>query len=305
MLANNPVGTLPLRSTPLIFGSAPLATQFWGNNERDAIDTAVAAITAGITWFDTAPLYGSGEAEERLGRALSACGDPDVVVATKVGRPVVQTAEGRGSTFDYSRDGTLRSLDDSLERLGRSHVDVVHVHDPDDHLADAIEDCLPTLVQLREEGVIRAVSVGTVRCDTAMTLLTEAEPDLMMIAGRLTLLDNTALDELAPACARRGVPLLAAAIFNSGLLARPEPGTWFDYAPADADRVRRAQAMADVCRSYGVSLRAAALQYPLRFEPVFAVVVGMATAAEVAENIELMEQPIPAELWDALIPANP
>lgn len=305
MLVNNPVGRLPLQSTPLIFGSAPLATQFWGNNEADAVETAVAAITAGITWFDTAPLYGSGEAEERLGRALRACGDPNVVVATKVGRPVIETSAGRDSTFDYSREGTLRSLDDSLKRLGRDHVDVVHVHDPDDHLAEAIDECLPTLVQLREEGVIRAVSVGTVRCDTALTLLTEAEPDLMMIAGRLTLLDHTALEELSPACVRRGVPLIAAAIFNSGVLARPQPGAWFDYAPADADRVRRVQAMAEICRSYGVSLRAAALQYPLRFEPVFAVAVGMASAAEVAENIALIQQPIAAELWDALTQTTP
>ena len=300
MLANNPVGRLPLHSTSLIFGTAPLATQFWGNNEADAVGAAVAAIDAGITWFDTAPLYGSGEAEERLGRALSARGDPNVVVATKVGRPVVATPTGRDSTFDYSREGTLRSLADSLKRLGRDHVDVVHVHDPDDHLAEAIGECLPTLVQLRQEGVIRAVSVGTTRCDTAMTLLTEAEPDLVMIAGRLTLLDHTALDELVPACRRRGVPLIAAAVFNSGLLARPELGAWFDYAPADSDRVHRAQAMADLCRSHGVSLRAAALQYPLRFEPVFAVAVGMASVAEVDENIELMQQSITTELWDAL-----
>ncbi len=304
MLVNNPVGRLPLQSTPLIFGTAPLATQFWGNNEADAVEAAVAGVRAGITWFDTAPLYGSGEAEERLGLALRACGDPDVVIATKVGRPVVHTADGRDSRFDYSREGTLRSLEDSLKRLGRDHVDVVHVHDPDDHLAEAIDECLPTLFELRGQGVIRAVSVGTVRCDTALTLLTEAEPDLMMIAGRLTLLDHTALDELVPECVRRGVPLIAAAVFNSGLLARPRPGAWFDYAPAAADRVRRVQALGELCESYGVTLRAAALQYPLRFQPVFAVAVGMASATEVLENIELINQPITSELWDALTQAS-
>ena len=176
----------------------------------------------------------------------------------------------------------------------------MHVHDPDDHLDVALDECFPALADLRAEGMVGAVSVGTMVCATALRVLAEAGPDLVMIANRLTLLDRSALDELAPACAAAGVPLVAAAPFNSGLLARPVPGSWFDYAPADPTLLRRAQAMDARCDDAGVSLRAAALQYPLRHDPVVAVVAGMASAAEVAENVELVAAPIPADLWTAL-----
>lgn len=285
---------------PLVFGTAPLATGFWGNDEATAVAAAVEGIDRGIAWFDTAPLYGAGESERRLGAALAARADADVVVSTKVGRPVVIGDGGAEAGFDYSASGTRRSLEDSLTRLGRDHVDIAHVHDPDDHLDVALDECFPTLADLRAEGVIGAVSVGTMVCATALRVLAEAEPDLVMIANRLTLLDRSALDELAPACAAAGVPLVAAAPFNSGLLARTVPGSWFDYAPADAALLGRAQAMSARCDEAGVSLRAAALQYPLRHDPVVAVVAGMASAAEVADNVGLFRAPIPADLWTAL-----
>jgi D-threo-aldose 1-dehydrogenase len=298
-LARVPVGSLPLHTTRLAFGSAPLASQFWGNDEATAIAAVSAAVEAGIAWFDTAPLYGSGEAEARVGAALRHS-PADVVIATKVGRRVVESPDGPTSVFDFSRDGTLRSLEESLGRLGRDRVDVVHVHDPDDHLAQAFDECLPALMGLRAEGVITAVSVGTMQCDTALAILRAADPDLVMIANRLTLLDHSALDELVPACEQRGVPLLAAAVFNSGLLARPDPGVWFDYAPASHDLIERARSIARVCESFGVPLRAAAMQYPLRFAPVCSVVVGMADAAQVVDNVAAMSAPIPDELWAAL-----
>jgi D-threo-aldose 1-dehydrogenase len=265
----------------------------------------VAGIRAGITWFDTAPLYGSGEAEERLGAALQRCSAAgeiagEVVVATKVGRRAVEQDGERGSTFDYSRDGTLASFDESLRRLGLDRVDVVHVHDPDDHLDQAIDECVPALVELRDRGAIGAISVGTMGCATALRLLREAPLDLVMIANRLTLLDHTALDELVPECAARDVPLVAAAVFNSGLLASQRAGVWYDYAPADAGLLERASRLRSICERHGVPLRAAALQYPLRFEPVVAVVAGMATAAQVADNLASMAVEIPAALWDEL-----
>ncbi|MBI5087441.1 MAG: aldo/keto reductase [Actinobacteria bacterium] len=285
----------------LAFGTAPLATQFWGNDEATAVEAAVAALRSGITWFDTAPLYGSGEAEERLGVALRECPPPaEVVIATKVGRPVVETPEGRSSTFDYSRSGTIASLEASLGRLGRDRVDIVHVHDPEDHLPQVIDECIPALVELRGQGLIGAVSVGTMVCDTALRLLRESALDMVMIANRLTLLDHSALDELVPECSARNVPLVAAAVFNSGLLASQRPGVWFDYAPADAELVERARAIGRVCESYGVPLRAAALQYPLRWAPVRAVVAGMATADQVTDNIASMAVAVPDELWAEL-----
>jgi D-threo-aldose 1-dehydrogenase len=297
----SPIGNLPTLTNRLGFGTAPLATQFWGNDERSAIDAAVAAIDAGIEWFDTAPLYGSGESEQRLGIALQRRGNPaGVIVATKVGRPVVDGPSGPEPVFDYSREATLTSLEASLRRLGRDHVDVVHVHDPDDHIAEALDQCVPALVQLRDEGVISAISVGTMVCSTALTMLAESDLDLVMIANRLTLLDRSAVDELVPACAARGVPLVAAAVFNSGLLASQRPGVWFDYSPASAELIGRARTAAAMCAAHAVPLRAAALQFPLRYSPVVAVVAGMATAEQTADNVELIEMPIPDELWDEL-----
>ncbi len=292
--------TRALAHSRLVFGTAPLASAFWGNDEATAVAAAAEGVAAGLRWFDTAPLYGAGEAEERLGAALRAHRADGVAVSTKVGRRVVAGADGADVVFDYSRDGTRRSLHDSLARLGLERVDVVHVHDPDDHLDVALGECFPALVELRDEGVVGAVSVGTMVCATALRVLAEAQPDLVMIANRLTLLDHSALDELVPACRASGTPLVAAAPFNSGLLARPVDGSWFDYAPADASLVRRAHAMAGRCEEAGVSLRAAALQYPLRHEPVIGVVAGMSSPAEVRENVELMAATIPDDVWSDL-----
>jgi D-threo-aldose 1-dehydrogenase len=300
MSPTGPNGSAALHFPRLALGTAPLASQFWGNEETRAIATANAALRAGITWVDTAPLYGSGEAEQRLGRALEQVEGDFPTVATKVGRPAIDGPDGRDSMFDFSREATRRSLHDSLQRLGIDRVDVVHVHDPEDHIGQALDECLPTLVAMRDEGLLTAISVGTMHCGAALRLLTEADLDIVMVSSRLTLLDSSALDELVPACAQRGVPVLAAAVFNSGLLARPVAGSWFNYAPADAALVARAGGMADVCAAAGISLKAAAMQYPLRHDGVRTVVVGMASEAEVAENVALMDQQIPDEVWAEL-----
>jgi D-threo-aldose 1-dehydrogenase len=295
MLTPRPIGKTGLMGTQLAFGSAPLATQWWNNTEAVAVDAVAAAVRAGIAWFDTAPLYGSGEAEERLGAGLRVvpdeCGGPSFTIATKV---------GRAAEFDFSAGGVRASLEASLERLGFDHIDVVHIHDPDDHLAQAIDETFPTLCAMRDEGLLRAISVGTMQPATALHLLGRVELDLVMIANRLTLLDASALHELVPACVERGVAVLAAAVFNSGVLARPEAGVWFDYASADEAVLARVRAMARVCSRFDVSLKAAAMQFPLRHVGVDAVVVGMATAAQVDENVALFEQYIPDEAWDAL-----
>jgi aryl-alcohol dehydrogenase-like predicted oxidoreductase len=302
MLAARPIGSTGLVGTPLVFGSAPLATGWWNNTEEVAVATVAAALAAGITWFDTAPLYGSGDSEERVGAGLAAgLGSGPVTLATKVGRPFVGTGDAREAVFDYSAAGVRASLEASLTRLGRDHVEIVHIHDPDVHLEQALDEALPELVAMRDEGLLRAISVGTMSCASALHMLRNAELDLVMIANRLTLLEASALDELLPECRGRGVPLLAAAVFNSGVLARPtEPGVWFDYAPADAAMLARVEAMAAACNEAGVSLKAAAMQFPLQHDGVAAVVVGMATPAQVAENVALFEQPIPDDLWPAL-----
>ncbi len=295
------LGTTGIEVTELAFGTAPLASAFWGNTAATAVATATAALDAGIGLCDTAPLYGVGEAEERLGAALAARPDLEVAVATKVGRTVVDVeGGGRDVVADHGRDATLRQLEASLGRLGRDHVDIVHVHDPEDHLDQAIEEQFAALADLRDQGVVRAISVGTNVVATALAFLRRADPDLVMVAGRLTLLDRAAAAELIPELEARSVPMFAAGVYNSGVLARPVEGSWFDYAPASREVLERVLAMDGICRDAGIELRAAAMQFPLRFGPVASVVVGMASPAEVAENVALMGAEVSDEVWTAL-----
>jgi D-threo-aldose 1-dehydrogenase len=286
--------------TALTFGSAPLASIFWENDEAAAIAAARAAREVGIRLFDTAPFYGLGEAEQRVGTAIAGSDPAEVLVATKVGRTIVGSGTDRDVVFDYSADAVRRQLEASLARLGRERADIVHVHDPEEHLPQALDECLPALAALRAEGMVGAVSVGTNVCGTVLTFLREADPDVVMLAGRLTLLDQTATDEVVPECERRGVPLLAAGVFNSGVLADPSPGRWYDYAPADDVVLSRARQLQEVCADAGVALRTAAIAYPLRFPAVVSVVVGMATAAEVHDNVAALGSAVPAGFWDAL-----
>jgi D-threo-aldose 1-dehydrogenase len=302
---DRPVGSRGLTVPRLLFGTAPLASVFWGNDEDTAVAAVGRALALGVRGFDTAPLYGLGEAEARLGRALAAASAvaevpvTDVIVATKVGRSLVERDGERDVVFDFGADATRRQLDASLARLGRDRVDVAHVHDPEDHLAEALSGTVRALVELREEGVIRAVSVGTNVPATLTLFLREADLDCALLAGRWTLLDRTGgavLDE----CAERGVPVLAGGVFNSGLLAAPRPGAWFDYAPADDERLRRTAELAAVCARHGTDLRTAAVQFPLRHPAVAAVVLGMGRPIEVEEDLASLAAPLPDDLWAEL-----
>jgi D-threo-aldose 1-dehydrogenase len=294
------LGRTRLRVTRLGLGTAPLASVFWGNTEERAVATASRAVAAGIRLFDTAPLYGLGESEHRLGTALAAADRGQLVVATKAGRLLVPGADGTVEpVFDFSADGARRSVEASLRRLGLDRVDVVHVHDPEDHLTVAVDGAFRALAELRSQGVIGALSVGTNVVATGQFVLDHVDVDVVMVAGRLTLLDRTAAD-LVTACHRAQVSYLAAGVFNSGVLAAPKPGAWYDYAPAEAgvlDAVGRLQAS---CAAHGVALRAAALQYPLTVDGVTAEVVGMASPDEVDDNLAALRTPIPDELWREL-----
>ena len=187
-------------------------------------------------------------------------------------------------------------MESSLERLGVDRVDIVHIHDPDAHILEALEGTLPALVSLRDQGVISAVSLGTNSVATAAVFLERADLDCMLVAGRYTLLDRSAA-ELIDACAQRGVAYLAAGVFNSGVLARPRAGSWYDYGPASDETLARAAAIDAVCQRHGVALRAAAVNFPLANPAVAAVVVGMAAPAEVDENLAALRAPVPDELW--------
>ena len=293
------LGRTGLMVTRLGLGTAPLASIFWGNDEARAVAAAARAVERGIRLFDSAPLYGLGESETRLGRALATIGRDDVVVATKAGRSLVaspQSEDGTDAVFDFSRDATLRQLESSMERLGLDRIDIVHIHDPEDHLTEAIDGTYAALAQLRADGAVGAVSLGTNVVETAWFFLRNADLDSVLVAGRLTLLDRSAGDLVAECRARRrGVPRRGSV--QQRRARRPAPGSWFDYAPVSNDLLERTTAIRATCESHGVSLRTAALQYPLTVDGVTAVIVGMSSPPEVDDNVTAFNADLPAALW--------
>ncbi|HZR96554.1 MAG TPA: aldo/keto reductase [Gaiellaceae bacterium] len=280
-------------------GTAPLAGLYDDVSDETARATVDAAWSRGVRHYDTAPLYGSGRAESRLGEALAGKPRDELTISTKVGRVLVPgdpDPQFVGSpplrpVFDYSAEGVRRSLRESMERLRLDRIDVALLHDPEDHLDDARR----ALEVARE--VAPTVGVGTNVVATARLLVERSEIDVVLLAGRYTLLDRSAGDELLPLCAERGVPVLAAGVFNSGILAG---GTTFDYAAAPPDVVERRDALAATCARHGVPLAAAAIQFPLRHPAVASVVVGARSPAEVDEDVRLLELLVPDALWDEL-----
>jgi len=307
--ARVPLGRTALRVTRLGLGCAPLGNMYTPVGEADARATVEAAWHAGLRWFDTAPLYGHGLSERRLGAALRGRPREDLVVATKVGwallpgedpETIFAAAPALHPVRDYSPDAVRRGIDTSLSRLGLERIDVLHVHDPDDHEADAIAGAFPVLQQLREAGLIGAVGAGMNQSAMLARFVERDLVDCVLLAGRYSILDQSGLADLLPLAAARGVAVIAGGVFNSGLLADPRAGAPFDYAPAAPEIVARAQRIQAVCASFDVPLRAAALQFPTFHSAVATVLTGARTAAEVEENVRLFELDLPAELWRAL-----
>lgn len=285
-------------------GCAPIGNLYTAVAQADAEATVATALAAGIRFFDTAPHYGAGLSEERLGRTLAEVPRDEVVIATKVGRQVVDGdgqpvgpgQVGVDTVLDSSRDGVLRSLEDSLRRLRTDRVDVLYLHDPPD-VDQALRITIPALHELKDQGVVRAIGVGMVWTEPLTRFVREAAIDVVMEAGRLTLLDRRADTELLPAAREAGTGVVAAGVLNSGVLADPEGSPYFDYYPAPPQVVARARAMGQICAAHGVRLRHAAARYPLRHQGVDAVVVGARTAAEVTDWVQGLQMSIPEELW--------
>jgi D-threo-aldose 1-dehydrogenase len=308
-----PLGPTSVEVTRLGLGCAPLGNLYSAVSDDTAAGAVDAAWAQGLRIFDTAPLYGHGLSELRLGAALSSLDRDSVTVATKVGRLLVPS-DGPPPPdtiftdippvqpqFDFSRDGVLRSLEASLGRLGLDRVDVLHVHDPDDHLDQALAEAFPALRDLRDAGVVGAIGAGMNQTAALVRIVREAGVDCVLLAGRHTLLEQTGALELLDLCAERNVSVVAAGVFNSGLLADPDgPGAMYDYAPPPPDLVARAKAMSRVCAEHDTPLRAAALQFPLRHPAVTCVLVGARSKAEVDDNVALFRHEIPAALWPAL-----
>ena len=293
------------------FGGAPIANLYTAVSDEDARATVDAAWDVGVRYFDTAPHYGLGLGERRLGAALRDRPRAEYVVSTKVGR-LLEPSDGAGldedgfvvpathrRVWDFSADGVRRSLDDSLQRLGLDRVDIVYLHDPDNHWDQAVREGLPALQELKEQGVIRAIGVGMNQWQLPERFIREAALDYVMLAGRYTLLEQEALPSFLPLCQERGVSVVAVAVFNSGLLARPEvpADATYNYSTAPAEIVDRARRIAAVCRRHGVVLPQAALQFPFGHPAVKAIAVGARNPAEITENAALLADQAPAGLW--------
>ncbi|WP_425839036.1 aldo/keto reductase [Microbacterium sp. PA5] len=301
------------------FGAAQLGNLYRETSDDEASGAVDAAWQRGIRYFDTAPHYGVGLSERRLGAALRTRPRDEFVVSTKVGRRLVPTPERAAAgildlddgfaapathrrEWDFSRDGVLRSIEGSLDRLGLDRIDIAYLHDPDDHWDDASSTGVSALIELRDQGVVRAVGAGMNQAAMLVRFIERCDIDVVMVAGRHTLLDRSAQDRLLPLAAERDVAVVSAAVYNSGLLSNPvvRDDATYDYGPAPADVIAHGRRLAEVCTRHGVTLPEAAVQYPLRDAAVASVVVGMRTADQVNSTVDRYEAPISAETWQEL-----
>jgi D-threo-aldose 1-dehydrogenase len=307
-------GTAP-PLTELSLGCSQLGNLHHAMDDDTAGAIVDAAWDEGVRYFDTAPHYGLGLSERRLGAALAARPRADYVLSTKVGRLLEPLAVVRGQdtdgfvvaathrrVWDFSRDGIRRSIEESLQRLGVDRVDIAYLHDPDDHLEQVLAAGYPALEELRDEGVVAAIGAGMNQAPMLAELARSTDVDVVMLAGRYTLLEQGALDDLLPVCERRGIRVVAAGVFNSGVLARtnpPEDAT-YDYARAPADVLDRARRIADVCERHGSTLPEAAIAFPLAHPTVVSVCVGARSPEQVRRNARMLGAAIPRNLWDDL-----
>ena len=303
------------RLSELSLGCSQLGNLHQAIDDATARATVDAAWDEGVRYFDTAPHYGLGLSERRLGAALANRPRADFVVSTKVGRLLEPLPAARGQdpegfavaathrrVWDFSRDGVRRSLEESLRRLGLDRVDLVYLHDPDDHLEEVLAAGYPALEELRDEGVVAAIGAGMNQTRVLAELARSTDVDLVMLAGRYTLLEQRALDDLLPVCERRGIGVVAAGVFNSGVLARrdPAPDATYDYARPPAEVLDRARRIAEVCERHGTTLPEAALAFPLGHPAVVSVCVGARSPEQVRRNARLLGAAIPPALWDEL-----
>jgi len=301
-----------LLAPPLVFGAAPIGGLYAPVSDADAAATLAAAWGAGIRAFDTAPHYGVGLSEQRLGDFLADRPRSEFAVCTKVGRRLVPASgpvEGADGFYgtpaltrvrDYTADGVRRCLEDSLRRLRLDRVDIALIHDPDDFMTQALDSAYPALAELRDAGVVGAIGVGMNYTAPLAWFVSRADLDCVLMAGRYSLLDRSGAAELLPLCAERGVKVLAGGVFNSGILADPRDGATYDYAPASAEVLARARRIKDMCDAYGVPAAAAALQFTLQHPAVTAAVVGARSPAEITADASYLTLDIPEELFAAL-----
>ncbi|MDN2709899.1 aldo/keto reductase [Janthinobacterium sp. SUN118] len=315
-------GKTDLEVTAFAFGTAPIGNIFQPIGEQEATQMIDTAWDAGVRFFDTAPMYGHGLAELRTGHNLRAKTRDDFVLASKVGRvlkPAPRASIDFGpwvdaapfsSHFDYSYDGTLRAFDDSLQRLALERMDICFIHDIDvyTHGADqprmfeqAMDGCWRALERLRAEGLVKAIGVGVNEWEVCHAALRRHDFDCFLLAGRYTLLEQTALDEFLPLCQERGASVVVGGGFNSGILATgATPGAKYNYAPAPAAILERVASIEVVCREYRVPLPAAALQFVVAHPAIASFTAGTRTVEQLRQNLDWFSAPIPAAFWAEL-----
>lgn len=305
VIAAAPLGTRGVTVTRIGLGCGPLGNLFTAMSDGNATATVAAAWDAGIRYFDTAPLYGHGLSERRLGRALQTLPRDEFVVSSKVGRllradpdydpGIFRIDRGLAPQFDYSRDGVLRSVEETLDRLGLDRIDIALVHDPDDHERAALDGAFPALVELRDQGVVRGIGAGMNQHEMLSRFIAHVDLDCVLLAGRYTLLDRSG-EKLLDACVARGVGVILGGVFNSGVLASVDAPPTFDYEPASTAIVERARAMRAACARHGVALPAVAIRFASDHPAVNTVVVGARTPDEIRADVTGAQTPLPPGL---------
>ena len=310
------LGRAGIRCSSLALGTAGIGNLFREVSDSDAADTLELSRSAGVSYFDTAPHYGLGLAETRLGKLVSDVGRDSLVLSTKVGRLIRDNPHADGGwddqgfmvsnqvhrVLDYSYDGVMTSLEESLQRLGVDSVDIVFVHDPDEHEKEALEGAFPALEKLRSEGTIRSYGAGMNQSEMLARFVRDTDLDVVMCAGRFSLLEQPALDDLLPLAVARDVSVVAAGVFNSGILATESPaeGAHYDYAPAPPDVLARAQSLAEVSSAHGYSLPQVAAQFPYLHPAIDVVCLGARNGSQASRNIALFDVEVPRSFYEEL-----
>jgi len=309
------LGSTGLQVTQMGLGCAALGGLYGFIPDEQAHAVVQQALDLGLNLFDTAPLYGSGRSEQRVGDVLRHVPRDSFVLCTKVGRvldPVEPGDEDRGMeifenpppfkpVFDFSRDGVMRSFEESLQRLQLDRIDVLHIHDPDDYYEDAIRGTYPAIAELREQGLISGVSAGMNQWEMLADFARDGDFDCFLLAGRYSLLEQESLDELLPLCAEKDIGILAGGTYNSGILAKGAgEGAKFNYADAPQDVIEKARRLEQVSARHQVDMKAAASQFALAHPVVTAIIPGTRRPERVTENFELLQVEIPADYWAEL-----
>jgi D-threo-aldose 1-dehydrogenase len=302
------------------FGGASMGNMYTVAHDDQALMAIRAAYEAKVRYFDTAPMYGFGKSERLYGCVLNDKPRDSFVLSTKAGRLIVAgepTPESEETcfveindahaVFDYSRDGVLRSLEESRERLGIDKIDIVYIHDPDvqDCFQEALDEAFPTLAELKSQGIIGAIGAGMNQAEMLCDFAKNADFDCFLLAGRYTLLDQIALEELLPLCQQKNISIIIGGAYNSGILATGAiKGAHYNYELAPPDIMEKTRKIETVCSRFNVSMKAAALQFPFGHPAVVSNIPGVKTKERFEENLSLFRDPIPADFWTALKEEN-